>query len=157
MQTTITLAKALKLKNRLVGRLSTVNEDITTYNSVLIEKKGDVDVAKLMERRINLVEALIGLKTAIHRANVGVQGVIYRLDETKSEVDFLRRISTRTGKERHDYQNTEVEYFAVFEKKAIDERVIDAEARIDALQDQLDEFNHSTKITVGSDIFDLLK
>jgi len=31
----ISLAKALKLKNRLAGRLNKVQNDIVTYNSVL--------------------------------------------------------------------------------------------------------------------------
>ena len=65
----ITLAKALKVKNRLTGRLARVQADIQAYNSVPEGQADQVNVPALMQAREELVGALVGLKTAINDAN----------------------------------------------------------------------------------------
>ena len=64
----ITLGKALKIKNRLTGRLAKVQADIQAYNSVPEGQSGQVNVPALAKTRDELVEALIGLKTTISEA-----------------------------------------------------------------------------------------
>ena len=61
----ITLAKALKVKNRLAGRLAKVQADIQAYNSVPEGQADQVNVPALMQTREELVGALVRLKTAI--------------------------------------------------------------------------------------------
>ena len=65
----ITLAKALKVKNRLAGRLAKVQTDIQTYNSVLEGQADQVNVTALVQTRDELVEALVTVKTTINEAN----------------------------------------------------------------------------------------
>ena len=67
--TTISLAKALKLKNRLAGRMSKVQSDIEVYNSVLVEQAEKVDVPKLIILRDELMCALSDLKLGIIKGN----------------------------------------------------------------------------------------
>jgi hypothetical protein len=69
----ITLAKALKVKNRLTGRLAKVQADIQMYNSVPEGQADEVNVTALMKTREELVGALVRLKTAINEANRGAQ------------------------------------------------------------------------------------
>src|SRR5262249_18393461 len=69
----ITLAKALKLKNRLAGRLAKVQADIQAYNSVPEGQADQVNVPALLRTREELVGALVALKTAINDANREVQ------------------------------------------------------------------------------------
>ena len=45
----ITLAKALKIKNRLTGRLAKVQTDIQAYNSVLAGQADQANVLALMQ------------------------------------------------------------------------------------------------------------
>jgi hypothetical protein len=78
---TITLAKALKIKNRLTGRLAKVQADIQAYNSVPEGQADQVNVPALMKTREELVAALVGLKTAINEANREAQRDIYDLAE----------------------------------------------------------------------------
>jgi hypothetical protein len=52
----ITLAKGLKIKNRLAGRLAKVQTDIQTYNSVPEGLTGQVDVPGLVRTRLNVNE-----------------------------------------------------------------------------------------------------
>ena len=54
----ITLAKALKVKNRLAGRLAKVQADIQAFNSVPHGQAGQVNVPVLMQAREELVGAL---------------------------------------------------------------------------------------------------
>jgi hypothetical protein len=65
----ITLAKALKVKNRQTGRLAKVQADIQAYNSVPAGQADQVNVPSLMQTRAELVGALVALKTAINDAN----------------------------------------------------------------------------------------
>ncbi len=146
--TFISLAKALKLKNRLAGRLSKTQNDISTYNSVLAEKVGQVDVSALLELREEIVEALVDLKTKIMLSNAEIQNDLIRQGELKSKLTWLASIYVRDGKERHDYQNTEVEWISVLKKVDIDNQTRQLESTIDTIQDKLDEFNHSKKIEI---------
>src|SRR5262245_66119894 len=71
----VTLAKALSVKNRLAGRLAQARTNIETYNSVLVGQRDDegqttVDVRAEYERLLMLQEGLIAVKAAIQRANL---------------------------------------------------------------------------------------
>lgn len=66
--TQISLSRALKLKNRVVHRLSQLDTQITTYNSV-IEDNQEYEVRQLYKARLVLAEQLVRLKKAINAAN----------------------------------------------------------------------------------------
>ena len=93
----ITLAKALKVKNRLTGRLARVQADILAYNSVPQGQAGQVNVPALMKTRDELVGALVALKAAINDANREAQRDIYDLAEKKATAQFLAGLTTRHG------------------------------------------------------------
>jgi len=145
----ISLAKALKLKNRLAGRLNKVQNDIVTYNSVLTEQSGKVDVPALCNLRDEIAENLIALKTRIIVSNAEIQGDLIRQGELKSKLTWLATLDTRDGKERHGYQNTEVTWTATLKKKDVDDETRKLETEIDAIQDKLDCFNHTKKVEVA--------
>src|SRR5438552_8276870 len=139
----ITLAKALKVKNRLAGRLAKVQADIQAYNSVPEGQADQVNVPALMQTRAELVGALVSLKTAINDANREVQRDIYDLAEKKGMVEFLNGINTRHGPQPAVYPSTtEVNYVAALKKADVDGLVLRLEKEIDQLQDRLDQFNH---------------
>lgn len=151
----LTLAKCLKLKNRLTGRLSEVQSDIQCNNSTLEEQRGNFDIPKLMERRGQLVESLIDLKTKLMKANTPIQGQLIRQGELKGTIQFLAGIQTLDGVQRHSYQNTEVKYVAALKKQQLDEQRRALEKEIDNIQDQVDAFNHQTKIEIPQQTLDL--
>jgi hypothetical protein len=82
----ITLAKALKVKNRLAGRLAKAQADIQAFNSVPEGQADQVNVPALMQAPEELVEALVSLKAAINEANREAQRDIYLLAEKKATV-----------------------------------------------------------------------
>ena len=151
----LTIAKCLKLKNRLTGRLNETQSDIQCYNSVLEEQQGKVDINALLERRGQIVESLVDLKTRLFKANVPIQGYLIRQGELKGTLQFLQGIQTRDGVERHGVQNTEVKYVAVLKKQDIDNQRRELEKEIDAIQDRVDAFNHQTKFEVPQRTLDL--
>jgi hypothetical protein len=152
----ITLAKALKIKNRLVGRLAKVQADIQAFNSIPEGQAGQVDVPALMQAREALVEAVIGLKTAINDANREAQRDIYALAEKKATAQFLAGVCTRHGPQPAVYPSTtEVTYVAALKKADVDAQVARLETDIDQIQDRLDQFNHDRKIEVDGRILEL--
>lgn len=152
----ITLAKALKIKNRLTGRLAKVQADIAAYNSVPEGQAGQVDVPALLKTREELVGALVSLKTAINDANREAQRDIYDLAEKKGTVQFLAGVSTRHGPQSPAYPSTvEVHYVAALKKADVDRMVAGLEHEIDQLQDKLDQFNHDRRIEVDGRTLDL--
>lgn len=153
----ITLAKALKVKNRLAGRLAKVQADIQGYNSVPEGQAGQVNVPALMQAREELVDALVALKTAVNEANGEAQRDIYDLAEKKATAQFLAGINTRHGPEPAVYPGTsEVNYVAALKKADVDALVARLEKEIDQLQDKLDHFNHVRKVQVDGRILELV-
>jgi hypothetical protein len=152
----ITLGKALKIKNRLAGRLAKVQADIQAYNSVPEGQAGQVNVPALVQTREELVGALVGLKTAINEANREVQRDIYDLAEQKATAQFLGGVNTRHGPQPAVYPNTtEVSYVAALKKADVDALVARLEKDIDQLQDRLDQFNHTHRIEVDGRVLEL--
>lgn len=145
----ITLARALKVKNRLVGRLAKVQANILAYNSVPEGLAGQVSVPALMQTREELVQALVALKTAINEANREVQRDIYDLAEKKAAAQFLAGLNTRHGPQPAVYPSTtEVVYVSALKKADVDARSAGLEQEIDQLQDRLDQFNHDRRVEV---------
>ena len=152
----ITLAKALKMKNRLAGRLAKVQADIQAFNSVPEGQAGQVDVPALTQNREALVEAIVGLKTAINDANREAQRDIYALAEKKATAQFLAGVCTRHGPQPPTYPSTvEVNYVAALKKADVDAQVARLEKEIDQLQDRLDQLNHDRKIEVAGRTLEL--
>jgi hypothetical protein len=152
----ITLAKALKVKNRLAGRLAKVQADLQAYNSVPEGQVDQVNVPALMQTREELVGALVGLKTAINEANREVQRDIYDLAEKRATAQFLAGVNTRHGPQPAVYPNTtEVSYVAALKKAEVDGLVAGLEKEIDQLQDRLDQFNHAHRIEVDGRTLEL--
>ncbi len=144
----ITLAKALKLKNRLAGQISKLTTDIQTYNSY--QDGGEtVDVRAPYLQRKELVARLTDLKYAIYRANLPIQQAIFELAERKAEVSLLTGMQTKHGTYKEGYPTAgDVTYVAQFRKGEVDELAARLERDIDAVQDRLDAFNHETVVEI---------
>jgi hypothetical protein len=147
----ISLAKALKLKNRLAGRLAKLDTDLETYNSVLAGSD-QPDIKSIYAERATLVAHLVELKIVINAANQPMQRTIVELGEVKSQVALLRRMSTKHGTVVEGYHGVETQYIAQFRKGDVDREVRRLEREIDRLQDQLDGFNHRTTIGMGASL-----
>jgi hypothetical protein len=136
----ISLSKALKLKNRLAGRLRKMEQQIATYNSVLEGRQGEVNVAELDKLASQTRHYLVILKALISEANRGIQGLLIELGEKKAEAEFLSGLNTRHGSEP-GYQGQTFTYIATIQKADVEKRVKQLEKEIDDLQDRVDSYN----------------
>jgi hypothetical protein len=143
----MTLAKALKQKNRLAQKISKLQQEIQRENSVQIDDPRKIKVEDLMVELKETVLQLIKLKIVIFIASAPMRENILTLSELKSEIVFLQGISTREGK-ISEYGDTVVEYSAAFDKLYIRDRVGQCENEIDKIQDELDTFNHTTTVEI---------
>jgi hypothetical protein len=143
----MTLAKALKQKNRLAQKINKFQQEIQRENSVQIDDPRKIKVEDLMVKLKETVSQLIKLKIAIFVASTPMRENILILSELKSEIVFLQSISTKEGKVS-EYGDTPIEYTAAFDKLYIRDRVSKCEDEIDNIQDELDTFNHTTTIEI---------
>ncbi len=151
----ISLAKLMKVKNRLAGRLAAVQSEIITYNSI-VEGTESPNVRDLIATHERMVDQMIKLKVALDDANRGGQRErIYQLSEKKSKLTWLRGLTTRHGPHQ-GYDDKIINYVATVRKTEVDETVRRLEREIDEIQDAIDSFNASRKVTVDAELFALV-
>jgi len=143
----MTLAKALKQKNRLTQKISRLQQEIQRENSVRADDVRKIKVEDLLEELEVRVKELIKLKIAIFVASTPMRENILKLSEIKSHIVFLQGINTTEGKVSN-YGEDAVEYTVVYDKLFIREQVELCEQGIDEIQEELDKFNHTTEIDV---------
>lgn len=154
----ISLAKALKLKNRLAGRLNNINSELQQSNSALQEQSVHPSFKNFesnMQLRRTLVNAILDVKNALYKANSGIQRVLNEMSELKDEISFLRGLPTNEGVFKHGYQNTDTVYVCNLNREEVNKRIRALEAKIDSYQDSVDNYNHATKIAVNKVILDI--
>ena len=143
----MTLAKALKQKNRLTQKISRLQQEIQRENSVRADDVRKINVEDLFEELEVKVKELIKLKIAIFVASTPMRENILKLSEIKSHIVFLQSINTTEGKVSN-YGEDAVEYTVIYDKLFIREQVELCEQGIDEIQEELDKFNHTTEIDV---------
>lgn len=157
----VTLAKALKLKNRLVNKLGQVRGEIQGHNSVIKGNDRLVDIEVALQRADKLQDAVVNVKSAISAANQPIQQVIYLIAELKGEICFWQSINTQEGQTVKaggwGTDDTIVEREAVINHQQVVSMVENLELNIDNNQDVIDKHNHNTEIEIDEAVFDLLK
>ena len=146
------LTKALKLKNQIAGEVATLKDRLTKQNVRPATQPFDYDANEVLTDLRAKIEHLVAVKSAIAAANVEQYPRIFRLAELKGVIALLKALDVRHGKfkEAGGYGAAayEVEYIAQIKKTAVDALVGELEAEILRLQDDLDEFNHTTTVAV---------
>ncbi|MBQ4314991.1 MAG: hypothetical protein IJC21_06090 [Lentisphaeria bacterium] len=143
----ITLAQALKEKNRLAGEISKLWLLVQHQNACWENRTRSIDVNKTMQTINEYTQKLIELKTKIGRANDGNLANIYALDEYKSQLCKFGNIDT----------DEEVRYLGENEDRMLTKtcvitscEVLDIQKRLqikcNLLQDKIDSYNATHKI-----------
>ena len=144
----MTLAKALKHRKRLAQRIAQVDQRANRNNSILVGNTREVSVRDLLAERAKLVEQLVVVKLAIVTANVGIQERIFRISELKGAITSLQQMDTKNGKQEAPYQSQPPVYEAELTKADVERLVAELEARIDRLQEEVDQYNYATEVEV---------
>lgn len=144
------LAKALKTKNRLAGAIAQAVKLIQESNVVEGENKAPHDVNGLVQQMVKDQEALAKLKAQISIANGPISEKIFLMAELKARIAFWRTLPTKDGtfKSEGRYMTASVDqtFHATIKANQVEDLVKDLQARIEKLQDEIDEFNAVTEV-----------
>jgi len=151
----ITIAKALKEKNRIAGKISTLQKQVETYNYFDEDEVKDFDSLELLTQLQVEWAHLIDLKSKIAKANVGIADKLVRLTEAKAELSFWNGFrSAGQARERYDksmyigdkYVSVEAFKISKITSKEIADHRERVQKLIEDLQDEIDDYNATTKI-----------
>lgn len=145
----VSLAKALKVKNRQIQKVKDLQQRIQASNSYLEGSDPDFDANELYGQLALETERLWQIKAAINGANAPIQAAIYEMSETKGLVSFLKSLNTQRGLQMLAYMATQPqEYVSQITAPEAHEKVQGLERRIDELQDQLDVHNGTVTVEI---------
>jgi hypothetical protein len=143
------LYKALKLRKSLIGEITKLKQQIKEKNSYLEgSKNGEkFDVQKAYDELLTKIDELTGLKFVINEANKEIQAKIYTLAEYKALIAFWNEVSVDEGTKVASIYSEKVQSFVVqVDEAKRNEIVKNFQKRVDALQEELDEYNFTTEI-----------
>lgn len=140
----VSLAKALKIKNKQNKVVKGLQDQVAKYNSIVKGSSNPFDVrAKYQELKVAAVK-LAKIKAAIQMANAPIQEKIFEMAELRGQLAFLQRLDTKSGSSIFGYQTDVVEFEAVLTALDVEKESEETEARLDQLQDDVDAFNTKT-------------
>lgn len=149
----MTLAQALKEKNRLAGELARNWSMIARENSKHEDSPRVIDVAETYRKVQLYKEKLTELKTKIGLANAGNLERIYKLEECENELNRLNDIRTDESSDFQAISDSSYKEFkrsVVFSAAQVYEMREKAQQECNDIQDELDAYNATTKIEFES-------
>lgn len=143
------IAKALKIKNRLAGELNRIKALIERENSQLLANFNENKMKELSESFYNTKADLIRLKAKIQMKTAPISEKLIAIAETKDEMSFFQSLDTKDGESivtRYGTEPNTIVYKAYYTQDDVDKKVVEIQAQIDNLQDEIDEYNATTSI-----------
>jgi hypothetical protein len=154
--TQISLARALKLKNRLVGQVAKLGQRAVSSNSRLVTAKASYDTKEVFAEFHDVRGQLVEVKTKIQLANTSIVSQIIEIGELRSEIALLKAMNVTDGpvnQGRWSDDKEVVQEFVASIDMATRDRMVEAlESDIDTLQDEIDAHNATTKIDLTFDL-----
>lgn len=143
----INLAQALKIKNRLAGRIAELEEVARIYN-VSLGNQPTLDLAEVWEELVRTRNKLIQLKTALAQGSVGIAYELATLAETKARLAFYRTIPIQEHFASRLVDGKPTEYYPTnyLTTPLRLEYQKEAQKIIDQTQDRVDAYNAITLI-----------
>lgn len=141
------IKQALKRKNKLVTLIAEEYSKASSYNSIEEGNARPYSSTEAIQKWIQYSDELVEMKSKIHRANAPMYEKIFGLSELKSQIKHLKSLNCTQGKERNRWnENEPIIRHAEINTLERDTMVKNLEARIEMIQDELDEFNATTHI-----------
>ena len=143
----ITLAQALKEKNRIVGEITRLWGLVENENSCWESHTRSVDVKETMKTIECLVQKLVELKTKIGKANEGNLANMYALEECKSQMSRFSKLNTLEDVRYRGVNDDVMEVrSAEITAQEVLQRNKNLQRQCNQLQDELDAYNATHKI-----------
>ena len=134
------ISKALKVKNRLLGEFNSLKGILHRENSRIL-CSSEITRSEVEARMLEKLDELMKMRAVI------------KLSELKSLHGFYSALNTRDGEEiiTARYGNTEPTkqiWDAHINRDRLDKKLQEMQEQINALQDEVDEFNARTTVTI---------
>lgn len=142
----MTIAQALKEKNKRVASIQKNWDKLNKYNSIPEGAERPYNMAATYEAIAVETAELIKLKHAIHTASAPVREDIFSLSEYKNIAQRLKAVDVSSGPTNERY--TSIVTVKVSELGIVwqDSEIAAIESKIESLQEKLDAFNHTNHI-----------
>ena len=144
----MTLARALKERCRIAGKLKMKLDIINSENSAIQGNERNFDLRAVYAECMELHRKLIQIKQIIAAANAPIVDKLVEMDEVKSMIARLRGINTTTGLVERGYGQSDRYMEVVFSASEMTAEADRFQARAEQLQDELDAFNALTKVEI---------
>jgi|AntAceMinimDraft_9_1070365.scaffolds.fasta_scaffold49334_1 hypothetical protein len=143
--------RALKEKKNLIGEITKLKQQIKEKNSYLEGSKNgeNFNAEKAYEELLSKISELSGLKVVINEANREIQARIYLIAEYKALIVFWNEVSVVEGTQITGYSDKVTNYKVKFTEIMRDKMVNEFQKKVDAIQEELDEYNFNTDIPWG--------
>lgn len=150
MKTMMTVARALKEKSRVVTKIAETRSVASSYNSVDLGTRRPISVKDALDKINVLEENLLRLKVALNGANVPIARQLAELMLVRGQISFYEGLDTsefRTVTNRDDSE-TKVTRDVVIGQVEVLAKIEELKNKLDALQDEVDEYNATHKVEV---------
>jgi len=147
----MSLSKALKEKNRLVGKLSQKLAILTQENSKVKGSERTFDLHVVFDEMMTLHKKVVQIKQIAAAANAPIAGKLSELSELKGMIGMIKRIDTKVGiTQSHGpfSDDSKHEYEAVLTAPFLLQQTEELEGKVEQLQDEIDEFNAKTVVEI---------
>lgn len=150
----VKLARALKEKNRLVGEVNRLKKLFERENSRTEDTKSTIDRQKVWDDLAAATDKLIKTKGAIYYANAGIYEKIIRMGELKSLAQWIEVVPNSEDSQQVPMRGEngivykEVKRTAFLNQERADNKVVETQNEIAALQDDIDEWNATVTVEI---------
>lgn len=152
----MSLARALKEKSRIAKKLLEARKCLKDNNSTPVDRTPEEDPVEAYAEVQKLQRQYLLIKQAIARGNAGISDQLTEILVLRAELDYYSSLicATSTPRDRNGAisynDNDRIDCTVVIsaaERRAIKDRL---EARINELQDEIDQFNatHSVEVAI---------
>ena len=142
----MTIAQALKEKNKKVATLQKLWDRMQKYNSIQDGAERPYSTADIFSQIGEISAELILLKTRIHSASEQVRSDIFALSEFKNIAQRIKNVDCTTGTHTERYSSATFQKTAELNITWQDRELAAIEDKIESIQEKLDKFNHTTEI-----------
>lgn len=146
------LSQALKQKTRLAGELSRLQNIFCRENSRRSDNNSQVDRGEVWNKIISTSDELGKLKGAISQANVPIYPKLERMAELKSRISYIENLPKREDTEilfvGRDQEKVVYTWNSHINQQVSDALTSEIQKQINILQDDVDNFNATTEVTV---------
>ena len=152
----MTIARALKEKERVARKLKSARETLSRVNSVMVGLKRPVDAKEVFENVQRLQNRYLEIKKAIAAANAGISAQLTEMLVVRAEKEYYEKLDCRESSPRGDWEISDngsrvwrTEQFDAYINEVRRKEIVEAlEQRLYDLQDEVDAFNATHSLEV---------